>query len=697
MAFVALQAVAQDAGGGSSAGQARGGDRASRIQSWFMSGRTPLGDSAAERLRRAYQQKLAMRQAAGAGAAAAGREGRPPATSSFLHLEWSSVGPRPIESDPTLFQSYGLVSGRVTSLVVDQNDATGNTVYIGSANGGVWKSSNAATADADAVMWQPLTDDQPSLAIGALALQPGANGNVGVILAGTGEANNTSDSYYGMGFLRSTDEGATWTNVISADGGTRPLRGLSFSRIAFHTGNAELVVAGASSSNGGSNGAELQGDPGRGMYFSLDAGATWSYAAMNDSGVATQAAAITDVVFNPAHGRFYASVRAHGYYESVNGQTWTRMAQQPGAGLTAANCPAVTNAGMCPLVRGQLTMRAGTGEVFTAWVDAANVLSLHKLSTPGAAWQQMGQTGIDNCGDPGPDAGCGAQNGSFNLTLHALPNGLSTDLYLGAVNIFKCTVTVPDPLCAGSASWKNLTHAFGCIPLGAPAHVHPGQHAIGHSETLPEKMYFANDGGVYRSLNGFALNSDSCAATNPFASLNANLGPLSQFVSLAQPSGDAGMLLGGVTGNGSPLFQASNAGASGLLWRATNLGDGGYTAISPGDANLLYTSFPAGESGVIQRCNGGVNCRQNTWSTVADPTTFGNDGSAFFLPYQLDPKNSATMLAGTCRVWRGPAAGGAFTALSPVFSGGGATCSGGTASGETKVRALAAGGATAVS
>ncbi len=698
MAFVALGSSAQNEGDGQSTGRAGGRDRTRERQTWFMSGRSPQGDSAADQLRRAYRQKLAMRSRPSG--AAASRDGLLFDTSRFLHLSWTSLGPRPMDSDPTLFQSYGWVSGRVIAIAVDQQDTTGNTVYIGSANGGVWKSNNAAAANADSVTWQALTDDQPSLAIGALAIQPGANGNV--ILAGTGEANNTSDSYYGLGFLRSTDQGQSWTNVFAADAGTRPFRGLSFSRIAFHTGSPEVVVAGAASSNGGSNGAviqsALQGESGRGMYFSLDAGATWSFAAMLDSGVATQPASVTDVVFNAVHAKFYAAVRGHGYYESANGQTWTRMAQQPGGGFTAINCPAATNASTCPLVRGQLVVRADTGEVFTAWVDSANALALYKLSSVGAAWQQLGQTGIDNCGDPGPDAGCGAQQGSFNLTLQAVPNANSTDLYLGAVNIFKCTVTVLDPLCSASTAWKNLTHAYGCSPLGAPAHVHPGQHAIDFSATFPERIFFANDGGVYRTLSGFTLNADSCTASNPFSNLNANLGSLSQFVSLTQSGADAGLLLGGVVGNGSPMFQAGNAGASGMLWRAINLGDGGYSAIAPSDANLLYTSFPAGESATIQRCGSGVNCRQNTWSNVADAATFGNDASAFFLPYGLDPKNSATMLAGTCRVWRGPAGGGAFTALSAMFGGGGATvCSGGTASGETKVRSLAAGGAAAVS
>src|SRR5581483_1715294 len=64
------------------------------------------------------------------------------------------------------------------------------------------------------------------------------------ILVGTGEANASGDSYYGLGFLRSTDRGNTWTLVSSADGGTHPFQGLAVSKIVFSTAQRNTVVAG---------------------------------------------------------------------------------------------------------------------------------------------------------------------------------------------------------------------------------------------------------------------------------------------------------------------------------------------------------------------------------------------------------------------------------------------------------------------
>src|SRR6202008_2235628 len=88
----------------------------------------------------------------------------------------------------------------------------------------------------------------------------------------------------------------------------------------------------------------------------------------------------------------------------------------------------------------------------------------------------------------------------------------------------------------------------------------------------------------------------------------------------------------------------------------------------------------------------GVNCHSRTLYFVVPSGTLGGDDGAFYFPYILDPYTSTAMLVGTCRVWRGPRAGGAYTALSPNFDTlGSGTCSG---SEINQVRDLAVGGQT---
>src|SRR5260370_5556704 len=111
---------------------------------------------------------------------------------------WTPIGPAPIVNgqDPGGFP----VSGRIATVAADPTHA--NTIYIGAAGGGVWKTTDGGTT------WSPLTDNQATLSMGAIALAPS---NPNILYAGTGEPDNIGDSYYGRGILKSTDAGATWT------------------------------------------------------------------------------------------------------------------------------------------------------------------------------------------------------------------------------------------------------------------------------------------------------------------------------------------------------------------------------------------------------------------------------------------------------------------------------------------------------
>jgi len=130
-------------------------DHVKERSEWFLRGRVIPGKSAADLRHRAYQSKMKARAARIAGSGGA------PLSSSG----WSPLGPVPLASDGTGsgLQDYHQVSGRATAVAIDPADATGNTVYIGGAQGGVWKSTNAATSVANNVTWMAVTDDQATL------------------------------------------------------------------------------------------------------------------------------------------------------------------------------------------------------------------------------------------------------------------------------------------------------------------------------------------------------------------------------------------------------------------------------------------------------------------------------------------------------------------------------------------------------
>jgi hypothetical protein len=620
---------------------------------------------------------------------------------------WSPLGPAPLASDASGVgqYDYGWVSGRATALAVDPADPTGNTVYIGGAYGGVWKSTNAGPASPSpaSVVWQALTDNQATLAVGAIAIQPGnSNPNNSLILVGTGETNSSADSYYGLGILRSANAGTTWTLISQDSTNTRPFAGMGFSRIAFSSSSPNLAVAAtAGTPEGIIEGLENPLTANLGLYYSVDSGSSWTFANVNDGGLAVAPGSATSVVYNASAGQFFAALRYHGFYSSSDGINWTRLTNQPGAGLSTGACPANPSSSTCPIYRAELAVVPGRNEMYVWYVDANDFdQGIWESKDGGNTWAtQISETGMISCGD---QFGCGTQQGTYNLELAAVPNGNSgvTDLYAGTINLYKCEITNNSPTCSGSGSntFLNLTHAYGCSAI---AKVHPAQHALSFlvNTNIQDVMYFANDGGIYRALDGYTgLTTGTCGGSNRFDSLNVTLGSMTQFVSFSQSSSDANTILGGTQGNGSPATQSAMANSP--QWRNVNFGDGGYTQIDPTNENEWFVSNPPDSiSGVnIFSCSSGINCHTQDFQDgqvvngngqVVNSETVGGDTGAYYPPYILDPQNAGEIVVGTCRMWRGPTTGGGFTVLSHSFeSGGDGICTGGEIN---LVRAVAAG------
>ena len=145
--------------------------------------------------------------------------------------------------DPALYQemrwrSIGPFRGGRT-VAISGVPGQPNVFFMAPNNGGVWKSTDGAAT------WTPLTDGQPSLAIGALAVLPGPPDTIYV---GTGEGNNGCDNQYGQGILESSDGGISWTQL-----GAATFDRDTFTRIAVQQTNPTVLYA--ATSFGYSNGA----------------------------------------------------------------------------------------------------------------------------------------------------------------------------------------------------------------------------------------------------------------------------------------------------------------------------------------------------------------------------------------------------------------------------------------------------------
>jgi photosystem II stability/assembly factor-like uncharacterized protein len=157
---------------------------------------------------------------------------------ALKNLQWRSIGP-------------ANMGGRIDDFAVVESDP--RIIYVGTASGGVWKTTNNGTT------WAPIFDEMGSPSIGDVTLAPS---DPNVVWVGTGEPNNRQSSSWGNGVYRSLDAGKTWQNM-----GLKDSRHIG--RIAIDPADANVVYVAAAGHLWGPNKE-------RGLFKTTDGGKTWA-------------------------------------------------------------------------------------------------------------------------------------------------------------------------------------------------------------------------------------------------------------------------------------------------------------------------------------------------------------------------------------------------------------------------------------
>lgn len=483
--------------------------------------------------------------------------------SAGFNQDWVTEGP-------------GNLGARINTIAVP--DGQEDTIYIGYARGGIFRTYDAG------LTWESIFDNQERLCIGSMAINPE---NSAVIYAGTGDKNIGGSFSTGVGLFKSTDNGDTWAYT-----------GLSevkiISEVAINPQDTNIIYVSAM-------GNPSLPDSNRGLYKSVDAGATWSQILfVGDS------AGINDIAINPNNPDIiYASgwnrIRtnqtsvisgnAAKIWKSVDGGVnWIEL----GNGLPSA-----------PNGRVGLTMFTPNPDtLYSLFVGTdAQLEGIYRTFDGGSSWTAIPttSTGVD------PSALGGF--GWYFSSIHVNPYDFE-DVFFDGVQLWRTQ--------NGGSSWAEADPAWWTYEV----------HADKHDMVFlgPNKFLTATDGGLYRTTN-------SAATWNKIENNKTN-----QIYRVEHTHHTPNSYYGGLQDNGSTGGNASISN-----WPRIYGGDGFQMRFHPTNQNLYFAETQNGN--IVYTEDGGSFWDNTNFPQTADRTNWDT-------PYMLSYHDPIIMYAAGHQVFR---------------------------------------------
>jgi sugar lactone lactonase YvrE len=533
--------------------------------------------------------------------------------SDYTDPFWSNVG-----------AGFSLVGGRTTALA----QTPGGTWYAGTADGGVWRSSNQGQT------WTPIFDGMPSLSIGALAIDP-VDGSLWV---GTGEANTSQDSYAGTGVYRLDPSNGEFSLVGGNEYGSNPLVSHTIFQVAFDSAGDAY----AATDNGLWRYAPTTGQ----WTEVLTPGATVNPTYRNQ---VTTVAVVPGThnqqviaVVGWRGGTTPADTAANGFYQSTDGgHTFTEVTptgdisdsdigrttfaySADGSKLYAViESPSMLAAGDESSLQGIFVASGSPASVAGPWTKIADE---GKLAASGSALAV------------GSGYGVGVQ-AWYNQDLAVDPSN-PNHVYAGLEEVFEST--------NGGGSWVTASpywnYGLAC-GSSCPNTTHPDQHAM---MIANGKIVEGNDGGVYsRPLSDTQQYGD-------WTDLNTTLHSWQYYDARAGMLGGHGLgVWGGLQDNGTSVL---DTGQSQMAEPAG--GDGFDVIVDPANANRMVGEYTDGA--MYDSTDGGhtfnepTNISPGCYSQAVYGMTPRGDcdpAMRFVTPLVPDQQNTNTWVTGGQYVW----------------------------------------------
>ncbi|MEO6999042.1 MAG: hypothetical protein ABI112_13250 [Terracoccus sp.] len=551
----------------------------------------------------ARAQAAAMRTSGGRWAErTTGPDNNEPA--GFTDPFWSNAG-----------AGFGISGGRVTALAVD-----GTETYAATAGGGVWGTHG------NGGKWTPLSDDQPSLSTGALAVNHADHS----VWIGTGEANTNADSYLGTGVYRlaTNGHGGPKGQLVQVGG----------SALVDHQVYRLLV-----------DGPVVFAATSQGLYrTSADGSGVWTRVLAPTAEQTPYVNHISDVAVKPGtNGRSLVAVNGYrggsadnGIFSSTDGgTTWAKAA--PTGAVDPSDIGRTT---LAYAADGRLYALMESPAYLASGQDptgsATNLKGFYVSASGSAAgpWTLLADsTKLQNSGSalttstsPGYNVGVQAW---YNQALAVDPADPNT-VFVSLEEVFKttdggATFTTPSPY------WDfGLACGTTC-----PKTTHPDQHAV---VVANGKVVIGNDGGVYSRPakdNGYGN----------WTSLNATLHNLQFYDASAGMSGGKLTFWGGLQDNGTVVVPARGQSY------APAGGDGFNVIVDPANAQRAVGEYTDGTA--YKTTDGGHSFETISPTCVGQGVGYGetrpdcDPNARFQTPLAADTQNPNHWLEAGQFVW----------------------------------------------